>query len=242
MSQRTWTSFRTHFRLNRRTLLIDLGKRCPVLSSAPRGGGLVRARFIVNHQVRANPIAAPVPASPRTWGDPARYLEHVAARLGVNHDYVALMTAVSLKQLVTVREERAGVWVEGFFTVGISNAVRAGEPAILGKNRENCVVTGTINIIMVTNARLTASAMVGAVQVATESKTAELLSERVPSWTGLPGATGTGTDAVVVASGVQGEGMALRYSGTHTLFGEMIGRLVRRGVSEGLARWESILE
>ena len=78
--------------------------------------------------------------------------------------------------------------------------------------------------------------------MATESKTAELLSERVPSWTGLPGATGTGTDAVVVASGVQGEGMALRYSGTHTLFGEMIGRLVRRGVGEGLARWESILE
>ncbi|MGH7228005.1 MAG: adenosylcobinamide amidohydrolase, partial [Nitrospiraceae bacterium] len=92
---------------------------------------------------------------------------------------------------------------------------------------------GTINIILVTNARLASSALVGAVQVATESKTAVLLSKKVPSWTGSPGATGTGTDAVVVACGT---GPRLRYSGTHTKIGEMIGRLVRRGVTEGLIR------
>ena len=60
-------------------------------------------------------------------------------------------------------------------TVGVTNAVRAGEPRTLpAKNR-----AGTINIILITNAALTVSAMVTAVQVITESKTAVLLDRRV---------------------------------------------------------------
>lgn len=229
MGRRSSASFLTQFRVACDTLVIDLETRRRVLSSAPRGGGLVRARYIVTHQVPANPVSTPR----HTWGDPARYLGHVAADLGADRDCVALMTAVALKRLVTMREEMAGIWVEGFFTVGVSNAVQAGEPPVPSAGGRNRFVPGTINIILVTNARLAIPAMVGAVQVATESKTAVLLSKRVPSWTGRPGATGTGTDAVVVACG---EGPALRYSGTHTAIGTMIGRLVNRGVAEGLIR------
>jgi adenosylcobinamide hydrolase len=190
----------------------------------------VRARYILNHQVEANPIAAPFARRRRRWEDPARYLGRVARRLGGDAPCVGLMTAVSLKQLVVMREETDDVWIEGFFTVGISNAVRAGEST--GPIQRNTSESaGTINMVLVTNARLTSMALVGAVQVATESKTAALLSRRIRSWTGRPGATGTGTDAVVVVSG---EGRLVRYSGTHTQFGEMVGRLVRRGVSEGL--------
>ena len=223
--------FLTHFRLEHHTLVIDLGKRQRVLSSAPRGGGLVRARHILNHQVMANPVPAPIPASKRRWDDPARRLGDVATQLAADRNCVALMTAVPLAQLVTLREESDGVWVEGFFTVGVANAVKAGEPAVGPNRRPVQPALGTINIILVTNARLSSSALVGAVQVATESKTAVLLSKNVPSWTGSPGATGTGTDAVVITCGT---GPALRYSGTHTKIGEMIGRLVQRGVTKGL--------
>lgn len=94
---------------------------------------------------------------------------------------------------------------------------------------------GTINLILVTNARLSVSAMVGMVQVATEAKTAVLLQAKVKSWTGRPGATGTGTDAVVVVSG---DGPSLRYSGTHTVLGELVGRAIGMAVTEGLARYE----
>jgi adenosylcobinamide amidohydrolase len=86
----------------------------------------------------------------------------------------------------------------------------------------------------VTNARLSASAMVGMVQVATEAKTAVLLHAKVKSWTGRSRATGTGTDAVVV---VGGSGPPLRYSGTHTLIGELVGRVVEASVTEGLVRY-----
>lgn len=213
--------------------MIDLGRRMTMLSSAPRGGGLVRAQYILNHQVPARPMVLSASSSSLVWGDPSRYLGRLAAQLGIESPCVALMTAVSLKDLITLREESADIWVEGFFTVGVSNAVRAGEPNGAAE-REAESSPGTINIILITNARLAMPAMVGAVQVATESKAATLLAESVPTWTGGPGATGTGTDAIVI---VNGDGPALRYSGTHTAMGELIGRVVAQGVLGGLLRY-----
>lgn len=231
---RNSASLTTAFTIEHNTLLIDLGKRRTVLSSAPRGGGISRVRYVLNHQVQGDPIIGQPQVSPCTWEDPARYLGRVAMRLGVDSKCVALMTAVPMEQLVVLREEAEGIWLEGFFTVGVSNAVRAGERVSIREDRVKALGPGTINIILVTSARLAIPAMVGAVQVATESKAATLLSERVPSWTGRKEATGTGTDAIVIVSG---DGPARRYSGTHTAIGEMIGRLVGQGVLEGLVRY-----
>lgn len=208
--------------------MIDLGKRRRILSSAPRGGGFVRSRYVLNYQVPANPISISN-ASSSKCGNASRYLRRIAETVGADSRCVALMTAVPMKHLVALREEAAGLWVEGFLTVGVTNAVRAGEPT--AHNRADG--PGTINIVLVTNARLATSAMVCAVQVATEAKTAALFKARVPSCTGRAGATGTGTDVTVVVSG---EGPYLRYSGTHTELGAMIGRLVGRGVRDGLLK------
>jgi adenosylcobinamide amidohydrolase len=145
------------------------------------------------------------------------------------------MTAVSLEDLIAVREADDQIWVEGFVTVGTSNAVRAGEMVMPREVTNNRPHPGTINMILVTNARLFAAAMVGVVQVATEAKTAVLLRAKVKSWTGRLGATGTGTDAVVVVSG---NASYQRYSGTHTVLGTLVGRAIERAVTEGLARYE----
>src|SRR6185295_596401 len=212
------------------TLIVDLGAKRRILSSAPCGGGVTHARFVLNHQVVANPRIGSAQPILR-WGDPARDLRALAVHLGVDRRCVGLMTAVSLRQLVTLREERKDLWVEGFLTVGVTNAVRAGERI----RRQPRSSLGTINMILITNARLTASAMVGAIQVATEAKAGALLSAGVPSCTGQGGATGTGTDAVVM---VCGNGLPLRYSGTHTEFGSMLARVVWRGIERGLERSE----
>ncbi|MGH7256528.1 MAG: adenosylcobinamide amidohydrolase [Nitrospirales bacterium] len=239
MSSNRPESFKAKARIvGRRTLVVDLGRPCRILSSAPRGGGFRTARYILNHEVSANPVGWRDGDRLRRLADPVRYLGRVADDLGIHAPCVALMTAVAMRHMVRVRESRDGLWVEVFCTLGLSNAVRAGEPV-----REPSVsfqrgaVTsrgGTINLILVTNAGLTSSAMVGAIQVATESKTATLLAERVRNWTGRAAATGTGTDATAIASG---EGPRLRYSGTHTRIGQMIARAVARGVQRGLRRW-----
>ena len=224
----------TAFRIDGETLIIDLGRRRTILSSAPCGGGIVRARYILNHQVPLHPIDGEVCGARQFYGDPARYLSKVAARVGAHGPRVGLMTAVPMTKLVVSREQVDALWMEGFLTVGVSNAVRAGGGVSGGGQRTESAAAGTINIILVTNARLPASAMVGVVQVLTESKTAVLLEEGVSAWDGSPGATGTGTDAVVVASG---DGPAVRYSGTHTIMGDIVGRVVSRGMREGLRRY-----
>ncbi|HJR76151.1 MAG TPA: adenosylcobinamide amidohydrolase [Nitrospiraceae bacterium] len=219
----------TCFDVKDQTLVIDLGTPRRVLSSAPRLGGLVMARSILNHQVPEHFVCTSEASGDgrRRWRDPSRYLGLVAETLSAPQPCIGLMTAVLMRRLIVLREQWENLWVEGFFTVGVTNAVRAGEPTVELRTSP----AGTINIILVTNAALSISAMVTLVQVITESKTASLLAQNIPSQSGRPGATGTGTDAVVVASGDEGR---LRYSGTHTKIGELAGRLVMKGVTRGL--------
>jgi adenosylcobinamide hydrolase len=229
-------AMQTAYSVRRKTLIVDLGSLRSVLSSAPRAGGITRARYILNHQVANNPIGRDtcgIGAGERC-ADPSRTLSKLAASLGIRSKFVGLMTAVSLTDLVAERAASDQIWVEGFVTVGTANAVRAGEPAMPRRLSNGRAHPGTINLILVTNARLSASAMVGMVQVATEAKTAVLLDAKVKSWTGRSRATGTGTDAVVV---VGGSGPPVRYSGTHTLIGELVGRVIKAAVTEGLARY-----
>ena len=49
-------AMQTAFRVRRKTLIVDLGGLRSVLSSAPRAGGMAKARYILNHQVAAEPI------------------------------------------------------------------------------------------------------------------------------------------------------------------------------------------
>ena len=234
MSIQSGRTMQTAFRIRQQTLIVDLGGVRSVLSSAPRAGGMTRARYILNHQVAAKPIGKDDRGLGARCADPARTMGQLAISLGIRDKFVGLMTAVSLADLVTVREAHDEMWVEGFVTVGTSNAVRAGETVTSKQRINNSTHPGTINLILVTNARLSASAMVGMVQVATEAKTAVLLQANVKSWTGRSGATGTGTDAVVVVSG---NGPPHRYSGTHTILGELVGRVIGTAVTEGLARY-----
>lgn len=236
MKVSTKPAMQTAFSVRRKTLIVDLGSLRSVLSSAPRAGGITRARYILNHQVANNPIRKDnCGIDPGvSCADPSRTLSKLATSLGIRDKFVGLMTAVSLADLVAIRAASDQIWVEGFVTVGIANAVRAGESAEPKQLTNGRTHPGTINVILVTNARLSASAMVGMVQVATEAKTAVLLHAKVKSWTGRSRATGTGTDAVVVVSG---SGPPMRYSGTHTLIGELVGRVVEAAVTEGLVRY-----
>ncbi len=234
MKDRARARVQTRYRVVENTLIITLGGRRRVLSSAPQGGGFRPASFILNHQVEANSI----PNSPHTqfYGDPARYLRKLASRLGADKGTVGLMTAVPMTQLVTARVSAGRLWVECFATVGVTNAIRAGEWSQADSYRDRQAGLGTINLILITNGSLSDAAMVGAVQVATETKTGVLRDHAVPSCTGLSGATGTGTDVVVIACRSRGQGPRLAYSGTHTVMGSLVGQAVANCVSRGLAK------
>jgi iron complex transport system ATP-binding protein len=228
---------RTRHQVIGHTLVINLGGRRRVLSSAPQGGGFRSATHIINHQVDADRgMNGPFP-------DPTRYLRKVASQLNIGDHTVGLMTAVPMTQLVTSRVSVEELWVECFATVGVTNAVRAGEWPLRAIHRNNAAGSGTINLIILTNGSLSTAAMVGAVQVATETKTGVMRDHTIPSWKGKDLATGTGTDAVVIACPARGKGPLHTYSGTHTIMGALVGRAVSDCVSRGLAmarKWQEV--
>lgn len=228
MNTGTRKGIHTPYQVMGRTLVIRLGGRKRVLSSASHGGGLGFASHILNHQVEANDHMGRYPA-------PARYLRTLASRLGLSGDTIGLMTAVPMTQLVTARATAQELWVECFATVGVTNAVRAGEwPPGGAQSRRNR--PGTINLVLITNANLSTAAMVGAVQVVTEAKTGALRDHGVRSRESRSLATGTGTDVVVIACSRRGEGPSFIYSGTHTVIGALVGRVVADCITRGLAK------
>lgn len=224
----------TRYCVRGQTLVIDLEGRKRVLSSAPQGGGLTVASYILNHQVDATPSVTGKESM--SFLDPARCLRQLAARMGIRAPTVGLMTAVPMTQVVTARGTSDGLWVDCLATVGVTNAVRAGEWPLEGSPGKRSGKPGTINIILVTNGSLSQAAMVGAVQVVTEAKSCVLRDHDVRSRQSGAVATGTGTDAVVVACSLRGHGPFHGYSGTHTVIGALVGRVVTDCVTRGLAK------
>lgn len=231
----------TRYHVREQTLVIDLDGRKRVLSSAPQGGGFTVASYILNHQVEANPLTSG--SQSMVFRDPGRCLRDLAVRMGIHTPAVGLMTAVPMTQVVTARAQSDGLWVECFATVGVTNAVRVGEWPLEGAADDRLGKPGTINLILITNGSLSQAAMVGAVQVVTEAKSCVLRDHDVLSPQSGAAATGTGTDAVVIVCSLRGQGPAHIYSGTHTIIGALMGRVVTDCVGRGLAKakaWQEL--
>jgi len=125
--------------------------------------------------------------------------------------------------------------VAALVTAGVrSNAVRMSSDE--GKFYE----PGTINIILMTNCRLTARAMSRAIITATEAKTAALQDLDIRSThTGrFHQATGTGTDNIIV---VEGDGVRIDNAGGHSKMGELVAKAVYYGVMEAIFKQNGII-
>jgi predicted amidohydrolase/adenosylcobinamide amidohydrolase len=224
-----------------KTLLVTFPQSRRTLSTFD---GLVDARAAINHA-----------AHPWLWERVSRtfmradgrggqaYIEHVraltAARLGLEPGGVVQMaTAADLDNLAVATREFGPLTVTALVTAGArSNALRAGVDA--GTHIEGmdsaAANHGTINIMLLTNARLTDGAMARAMVTATEAKTAALQDLNVPStYTPAAQATGTGTDSVIVVSGTSGP--QATSAGGHSRLGELIGRATHAAVVEALGK------
>ena len=182
-----------------------------MLSSAVVGGGFLRADVIINRHVSKH----------YDHPDPAADLAAFARGRGVVGPFVGLMTAVYLHNTQVVPLSEAGIRLTLVLTAGFSNSTAA------GLSPSATLRPGTINSILLIDARLSPAAMVNAVITATEAKTHALRSWGLQTPDGLP-ATGTSTDAVVIAC--TGRGPELPFAGPATPVGHLIGRAVRQGL------------
>ncbi|HJV92324.1 MAG TPA: adenosylcobinamide amidohydrolase [Azonexus sp.] len=202
--------------------------------------GLLDARAALNHA-----------GHPRLWetlgvrfmGQDGRggkaYAEHVHANMAkllhLDKSAVAGMsTAADLDNLAVVSKSYGPLTVTVLATAGAkSNAIRTGVDA--GTYIEGNTPAGTINLMVLTNIRLTDAALARALITITEGKTAALQDLDVPStYTKTVQATGTGTDSIIVVSGTMGPQAS--YTGGHSRIGELIGKASYQAVVEALGK------
>jgi len=139
-----------------------------------------------------------------------------------------LFTGADMDHLVVAEKSFRDLTVYALVTAGVkTNAMR------MATDSGNFYEPGTINIVLLTNARMSDQAMSRAIITATEAKSAALTDLDIRStYSPHYAATGTGTDNLLV---VQGEGAGINGAGGHTKMGELIAAAVYDGVRKAIA-------
>lgn len=231
-----------------KTLVVRFPQRRRVLST---NDGLVDVRVAANHA--AHPLLwSHVDGDMKTDHESGgkvylpKMKERTARSCGLRGEDVTLMgTAADMDNLAVVTKIFNPFVVTALVTAGAKgNAIRTGvdegvyieeDPAAESTARMKEPKPGTINIMVLTNARVTDGGMARAIITATEAKTAALEDLRVPStYTKNARATGTGTDSMVIVSGTSGP--LVTYPGGHSRIGELIGKAVYEAVVEALGK------
>jgi iron complex transport system ATP-binding protein len=195
------------------------------VSSALVGGGLGRARAIVNLHV------------PKNWQPPPRgatsgweaALADLAARRALPSPYVGLCTSAWTEHAEVVFEEADDMRVLSLVSVGLGNPIAAGRSRATGAQ-----VPSTINTIVVVDALVSPAALVNLVITVTEVKTAVLREAGVRCPDGHP-ASGTSTDAVVIAA--TGRGRACEFGGPISDLGGLVAHATQRALDNGVRAW-----
>jgi len=232
---------------NGRQIVVTLKGAHNVVSTSGRTGGMSsKVTHLVNHQSmearmhmeRHNLIAKM---------SEEEYHDLITKDLGLNPMTTAMMgTAANMNYLGCKTQEFRGLRVDAFVTAGVEgNATRPGDPAMWFEGEKGMEyikpMSGTINTILIINQPLTAAAQERAVVTMTEAKSAALSELAVGSRYSSGLSTGTGTDQFIIASLVKDDVRQLRWSGTHTKLGELIGLAVKEATIEAL-RWQNGME
>ena len=200
----------------------------PVLSSAVFNGGACTASNMLIMQVAEN-----FEGTKQIVENPENTLAEYCRQLQLSGTTVGMMTSASMDSFRLASRSSQGVEISALVTAGISNARCAGDRADRRTFQTDTDPTGTINIIILTNAMMSYAAMVESVMLATEAKTVAMRKLGVKSPVSGAIATGTGTDAIAVANGFGSE--TIRYCGKHVLFGEMLASVVIEAITESLS-------
>jgi adenosylcobinamide amidohydrolase len=210
---------------------IHLRFDCParVMSSAVLNGGTVKANHILNLNIgnqRNHGL--------NDWQPPDLTLAQYCRNCGLSGTTVGLMTAASMDSFRLVHATEQDIEIIVLVTTGLSNARRAGDYAEYREIGTPLCNAGTINIICLTTAVLTPAALVEAVITVTEAKTAALQNLGIKSPVSGNTATGTGTDAIAIASVRDHGTTTVQYCGKHVVFGEILANLVIEAVTSSI--------
>ncbi|MCP8307383.1 MAG: bifunctional adenosylcobinamide hydrolase/alpha-ribazole phosphatase CbiS [archaeon] len=200
------------------TLIVRFDEPMKVLSSAVLNSGLCKARAIINHHV------------PKSFDhhDPESVLRDLVKDLGLPDDTVGFMTAVKIHNIAIRIEKKKELTVSALVTAGLSYPATASDDTIQ-TNKES-----TINIILLIDGNLTEGCMINCIQTAIEAKTVALRELDIRSRFSSSVASGSTTDAIaVVCTGI---GEPIKFAGTGTEIGIVIGKAVKEATKEAIQK------
>lgn len=202
--------------LDRPWLIADLERPLRVLSWSLTHPGFVTAQRIVWREVRNADLPPEL--------DAVKWFRHELKQVGQS-DAVSFLTSRDVRRYTQQSATVEGCRADAVATVGLSNA------ECIGHRRTNTFAPGTINIAVRLSTPLTDGALVEAVSLAAQARTAAVMEHGPDLITGR--ATGTGTDCIAITA-PSGDAA---HAGMHTATGEALGRAVLDAVSQGVQEW-----
>ncbi len=196
-----------------------------VISSAVLNGGECYADHVVNMYV-------PEIDCEDITELPATTISNYCSANAWHGTSVGMMTSASMTSFRMAEDTTQGVKTAVLVTTGLNNVRRAGDIAEHRNISSTIQKTDTINIILVTTAKLSANALIECIQMVTEAKVATFEKLNIKSPVSGLIATGTGTDSVAIING-QGPKI-IEYCGKHMLFGEVLAKLVMQALEQSL--------
>lgn len=207
--------------LARPWLQFDLGATHNILSWAINRPGFCTSDRITWREVRDEDFTPDF--------DVDKWLGRELAQNAREEDVVLLTSRdVSAYETVTTRVEE--IEAQSVVTVGLSNGERVG-----ARREDQALTYGTVNIALRLSCPLSQAAMLEAISIITQARTAAII-DHGPTLNGIGKITGTGTDCIALACPLGMESAA--FAGLHTAIGEAIGASVYQAMCLGIATWK----
>lgn len=216
------------------TLLVSFKEKRRVISTL---SGYDEVRFVANSY-------QPNALSELLMKNYVTFEEDFPRVLEIPHsDLSFLSTGANMNNLAVCEKSFQDRVVCCLATGGVGNALRSGVDTADWFEQDGIYakIPGTINIILLTNVTLTDGALAKAIITATEAKTTALQDMDARSSVSPENqATGTGTDNMIIVSGIDPD-KKVKTTGGHSKMGELIGATTKFAVAETIKKHEAML-
>jgi adenosylcobinamide amidohydrolase len=198
------------------------------VSSAIYNGGFKKVKAILN-------VQAPEEYSDRQLhADPQKFILDSAKKLGLSENFVGMVTAAAVEKFALASKNAGDLVVSVVATAVDPEGNTCDHAETAGETIEVEEIPGTINIMVVIDGNPTESCLVCIVLTATEAKTAALRELDIRSRYSGDLATGTITDAIIVAK--TNRGAPIVYGGPASKLGQLVGYCTRKAVKEAVMK------
>ena len=203
------------------------------VSSAIYNGGLKKAKAIVNVQA-TNDLT-----DKQLHADPQKFIINSAKKLGIQNNFVGMVTAAAVDKFAWVSKKDGDLTVTVTATAVDTDGNTCSHAETAGETITVEEMLGTINIMVIIDGNPTESCLVSTVLTATEAKTAAMLELDIRSRYSGNVATGTITDAIIVAK--TNRGTPIIYGGPASKLGQLVGYCTRKAVKESIMKANAYL-